>query len=147
MNLDRYPYFASNNFRDYYFYSDGPNGLIKKGVRFSKMRESPVMYNLAFGDIGEGTDEIDDEVVSNNNDRNIVLATVANTIFDFTNTYGNHYIFATGSTPSRTRLYQIGIAALLDEISLNFNVYGFKDGLWRQFQKNTNYEAFLVKRK
>src|SRR5258707_3578641 len=125
MNLERYPYFASNNFRDYIFYSSGPKGHIKKGVRFSRMNENPIIYNLAFGDIGEGTDVMDDVVVSNNNDRNIVLATVAHTIFDFTNNYGNHYIFATGSTSSRTRLYQIGIASLWEEISQDFDVYGF----------------------
>jgi hypothetical protein len=147
MNLERYPYFASNNFRDYYFFSTGPKGHIKKGVRFSRMNDDPIIYNLAFGDIGETTGEIDDVIVSNNADRNMVLATVANTIFDFTNNYGNHYIFATGSTPARTRLYQISIAALWTDINLDFDIYGFKDDLWRPFQKNTNYEAFLVKRK
>jgi len=111
------------------------------------MSDHPVMYNLAFGDMSQDADTIDDLVISNNNDRNIVLATVANTIFDFTENYGNHYIFAKGSTPSRTRLYQIGIGAMLVDINLDFDVYGFKDGLWRSFQKNVNYTAFLVKRK
>lgn len=147
MNLERYPYFASDDFKNYYFYSSGPNGQIKKGVRFSKMSDHPIMYNLAFGDMSGHTDMIDDLVISNNNDRDIVLATVANTIFDFTANYGNHYIFARGSTPSRTRLYQIGITAMLVDIKRNFDVYGFKNGLWRSFQKNTNYTAFLVKRK
>ena len=36
---------------------------------------------------------------------------------------------------------------LWEQISLNFDVYGFKDGGWHPFQKNVNYEAFLVKRK
>jgi len=147
MKLERYPYFASNDFKNYIFYSNGPKGQIKKGVRFSKMNNNPIMYNLAFGDIAEGTDVIDDMAVSNNNDRDLVLATVANTIFDFTNNYGNHYIFAIGSTSVRTRLYQMGIVGLWNEISIDFDVYGFKDGSWHTFQENVNYKAFLVKRK
>lgn len=147
MNLERYVYFADNNYKNYEFYSIGPKGQIKKGVRFSKINDDPVIYNLAFGDISAETDKIDDAVISNNHDRDLVLATVANTIFDFTNHYGNHYIYATGSTTSRTRLYQIGIAGLLTEINKDFEVYGFVNGKWQIFQKNVNYEAFLVKRK
>ncbi len=44
-------------------------------------------------------------VVSNNEHRDIVLATVANTIAEFCNHYGYHYIYAKGSTTARTRLY------------------------------------------
>jgi hypothetical protein len=86
------------------------------------MNNEPIIYNLAFGDIPDGTDMIDDAVVSNNDDRDMILATVANTIFDFTNNYGKHYIFATGSTPARTRLYQMGISSLWNEISIDFAV-------------------------
>jgi hypothetical protein len=58
-----------------------------------------------------------------------------------------HYIFATGSTPARTRRYQMGITSLWNEISIDFDVYGFKDGSWQVFQSNGDYDAFLVKRK
>lgn len=147
MNLERYVYFADYNYNNYEFYSIGSKGKIKKGVRFSKINDDPIIYNLAFGDISVETDRIDDAVISNNQDRDLVLATVANTIFDFTNHNGNHYVYATGSTPARTRLYQMGIAGLLTEINVNFDVYGFKDGQWQVFQRNVNYKAFLVKRK
>jgi hypothetical protein len=148
MNLERYPYFAKNDYHDFEFYSEGPNGRIKKAVRFLKIvDEDPAFYNLAFGDVSDETDAIDDSIVSNNNDRDMVLATVAKTVIDFTNIHGNHYVFATGSTPARTRLYQISISALLNEISKDFEVMGFKDSRWESFKKNVNYEAFLVKRK
>ncbi|SHN30493.1 DUF6934 family protein [Mucilaginibacter sp. OK098] len=148
MNLERYPYLVKNNFHDYEFYSEGPNGRIKKAVRFTKINdEEPIFYNLGFGDVSEKTDAIDDSIVSNNNDRDIVLATVAKTVIDFTNIHGNHYVFATGSTPARTRLNQISISGLFNEISIDFEVLGFKDGNWQPFKKNANYEAFLVKRK
>jgi hypothetical protein len=51
-----------------------------------------------------------------------------------------------GSTPSRTRLYQIGINRLWQEIRKDFMVWGYKDGDWEDFRSNVNYEAFLVKR-
>ena len=77
----------------------------------------------------------------------MVLATVARTVIDFTNVHGNHYILAAGSTPAWTRLYQMGISKLWDEISVDFIVQGYIDGNWRPFEKDVNYEAFLVKRK
>ena len=77
----------------------------------------------------------------------IILATVANTINDFCDHYGNHYIFAVGSTAARTRLYQMGISKLLNEISIDFEILGSKDGGLYEFQKNVNYDSFFVKRK
>jgi hypothetical protein len=147
MNLDRYEYFNSNNYLDYEFYSEGPNGKIKKAIRFIKINDEPIIYNLGFGDVSEDNSVIDDDIVSNNEDKDKVLATIANTIIDFSSHHGNHYIFATGSTSSRTRLYQMSIASLWNEISTNFYVYGLINGSWHEFQRNVNYEAFLVKKK
>jgi hypothetical protein len=110
-DLERYPYINSNDFQDYEFYSDGPKGWIKKIVMFTKIPNSePPIYNLGFGDQDPNSEKTDDVVVNNNEDRDIVLATVANTIVEFCNHYGNHYIYAKGSTTARTRLYQMGIA-------------------------------------
>ncbi len=147
MNLQRYVYFASNDFQDYEFYSNGPNGKIRKVIMYTKIQDSPAMYNLAVGDADFDTGVVYDNVISNNKDRDIVLATVANTINEFSDRYGNCWIFATGSTPSRTRLYQMGIARLWNDISIDFEVYGDKNGNWQQFQQNVNYSPFLVKRK
>ena len=147
MNLPHYNYFAKNNYQDYEFYSDGPNGRIKKVVMFSKMQDDPLVYNLAFGDEEADTGVVSDLAITDNKDTMIVLATVANTINDFCDRYGNHYIFATGSTAARTRLYQMGISNFLNEISMNFEILGSKNGVLYGFQKNVNYDSFLVKRK
>jgi hypothetical protein len=146
MNLPRYQYFTSN-FKDYVFFSEGPKGRIKKVVRFTKIEDNPDIYNLAFGDESQDSGNIDDLVVTNNYDRDIVLATVINTVIEFSNHFGNHYVYATGSTPARTRLYQIGISNLLNEISVDFDIYGWRDGVFYKFEKNVNYGAFLIKRK
>jgi hypothetical protein len=149
MNLEHYQYFNSNEYTDYEFYSEGPKGRISKMVTFTRIpNTTPPVYNLAFGDLNPDTGELDDTVISNNQDRDIVLATVANTIAEFCDHYGNHYIYAKGSTLSRTRLYQMGIAGLWKEISTDFEVYGLKDNVWRDYEPySINYDAFLVKRK
>lgn len=148
MNLGRYNYFT-NDYQAYEFYSEGPKGRIRKLVIFTRIPDTdPEIYNLAFGDAHPVTGKLDDEVISNNEDRDIVLATVANTIATFCDHYGNHYIYAEGSTPSRTRLYQMGIAGLWDEINTDFEVFGLKENNWHKFEPNgVNYQAFLVKRK
>jgi hypothetical protein len=147
MNLPHYTYFTRNNYQDYEFYSDGPNGRIKKVVMFSKMQDDPLVYNLAFGDEDPNTGVVSDLAITDNKDTMIVLATVANTINDFSDRYGNHYIFAIGSTTARTRLYQMGISSILDQISIDFEILGSKNGVLHTFQRNVNYDSFLVKRK
>jgi hypothetical protein len=147
MNLELYPFLTNNEFQEYSFYSDGPKGKIKKTVVYTKINDDPIIYNLAFGDEDPNTGLISDNIISNNEDRDIVLATVANTINTFTDHYGNNLIYATGSTPARTRLYQISITKLLDEISLDFDVYGIIDDEVFPFNRNVNYEAFLVRKR
>lgn len=149
MNLKHYDFFNINNNRAYEFYSEGPKGKIKKLITFTKIPEiEPIIYNLAFGDANLDTGELNDKIVSNNQDVNLILATVANAVAEFCDHYGNHYIYAEGSTPSRTRLYQISIAGLWKQINEDFDIYGLKDTEWQQFKPNSvNYEAFLVKRK
>lgn len=149
MNLERYHYFNSNDYRAYEFYSYGPKGRIKKLVLCTKVPDTePPLYNLAFGDKHPETGNLDDEIVSNNQDRDKVLATVANTIVEFCNHYDNPYVYAEGRTPSRTRLYQMGIAGLWDEISADFEVFGLSGEHWHKFEPySINYEAFLLKRK
>lgn len=105
------------------------------------------MYNLAFGDENPETGLLDDSAKSNNEDRDKVLATVANTIINFSDHYGNHLIYATGSSRARTRLYQMSIAAMIDKINKDFDVYGVIDLIAYPFQKSVNYDAFVVKRK
>ena len=148
MHLECYSYFTSN-FKAYEFFSEGPRGRIRKLVTFTAIPDTdPPIYNLAFGDANPNTGKLDDNVISNNNDRDIVLATVANTITAFCDYFGNQYIYAEGSTPSRTRLYQMGITNLWEVISADFYVFGLKENEWQKFKPYSgNYDAFLIKRK
>jgi hypothetical protein len=145
MNFPKYPTIASNDHRMYLFYSNGPRGIVAKGVIYSQIGMN--LYNLAFGDWQQEGEKLDDFSRSNNGDRDKVLATVAFTAIDFTDNYPSAQIFAEGSTSARTRLYQMAISNNLLEIKLNFNILGSRNGSWEPFALNGNYEAFLIRRK
>lgn len=148
MNLDHYDlYPGSGNFY-YEFYSEGPKGRIRKLIQFHLVQDSPdVVYNLGFGDWVDETGDVDDLAVSNNNDRKRVLSTVAQAVLAFTRKHKNAFIVAKGSTPSRTRLYQMGIAEFYYDIESLFHVSGRIGSRWLAFEKGKNYDAFLIKRK
>lgn len=76
-----------------------------------------------------------------------MLATVASTVYAFTDKYPNAWIYIQGSTEVRTRLYRMGITNNLHEIRKDFNLYGLKEDKWVEFRLNTEYQAFLIQRK
>lgn len=146
MKIATYPFVKRPESYYYEFYSEGPNGSIKKVVEYFRLQELDAeVFNLAFGDWDEDNHRINDLSISNNADRDKVLATVAATVTDFMEDHPNAIIIAAGSTSSRTRLYQMGIAKVLDEISQNFEIQGYINNSWRPFQRGVNYSAFLLK--
>jgi len=95
----------------------------------------------------EDTGEINDTVITNNEDGKKVLATVAMILNDFLLKYPDMCVFAVGSTHSRTRLYRMGITNYWHVISLDFEVYGLRNKQWELFELRKDYDAFLVRRK
>lgn len=146
MKYPKYQYSAEPNLHHYEFVSEGPRGKIKKVIEFSETNVENV-YNLAFGDLDEKTGQVDDKSVTNNGDSLKVLSTVASSVYTFTSKYPDSWVFATGSTTVRTRLYRMGLTNNLAEISEDFQVFGLRDDNWEEFIIGEDYEAFLVKRK
>lgn len=146
MKLPKYPLASSDRLMTFEFISEGPKGLIHKLVRYQPTNLKNV-YNLAFGDKDHATGNIDDTVISNNGDSEKVLATVAATVYAFTDRYPDAWIYATGSTKSRTRLYRMGIAKFLAEIEDDIEVLGERSDDWETFRRDVEYEGFLVRRK
>ena len=146
MEQERYNYSAEKKLMYFEFFSIGPKGQIKKIIEFSETNVKDV-YNLAFGDFDEKTQQISDTIVTNNGEGLKVLATVASSVYAFTAKRPEAWVFATGSTDVRTRLYRMGLTNNLAEISKDFNVYGLKEDQWEDFLIGDDYEAFLVKRK
>lgn len=146
MQLEQYRLKANKTFVSFRFTSVGLKGSIEKRILYSKTDDRGV-YNLAFGDKLENSKEINDTVVTNNQDSQKVLATVAASVYVFTKKYPKAWVVLTGSTASRTRLYRMGISLYFDELSQDFDIYGYLNEKWVGFERNTDYEAFIVKRK
>jgi hypothetical protein len=123
MRYESYQLEIADSLMTFEFISEGSKGFIKKRIQYEQTGRDN-FYNLAFGDVDIDTDEINDEVITDNKDTLKVLATVAKTVNTFLHKYPNARIYAKGSTPSRTRLYRIGISNNLEEISENYKVYG-----------------------
>lgn len=146
MLLARYELKSDESLTVFEFVSVGRKGAIPKIVQYSETNLNG-FYNLGFGDKSLQTGEVDDAVISDNGDRQKVLATVAATVYAFTDRYPQAWIYATGSTKSRTRLYRIGLTSSWSEIIKDFELYGLKEGEWHEFVKGDEYEAFLVRRR
>jgi len=145
MELERYDFKVTAN--RYLFISMGPKGRIKKMVKFDLHRGGrPAFYTLSFGDWLTG-EMIDDKIITNNRDSHKILATVAATVVDFMDKNPDALILAMGSTPARTRLYQMNINKYLPMIGALFVVEGFIRGAWQPFKYGPTYTAFLLKHK
>jgi hypothetical protein len=146
MRNERYQLEASFDAMTFEFTSVGPKGEIPKLVIYSKTSTKNV-YNLAFGDKDPITGDIDDLIVTDNKDSQKVLATVASTLYKFIEHYPKSWVGAEGSTKARTRLYQISISKYLDEITEDFIVLGYRDQKWVKFEKNVQYDTFVITHK
>lgn len=145
MKLPKYEIEAEDTLEVFEFVGIGKKGSIPKLIKFSETALSG-FYNLAFGDKDLLTGEIDDKVVSNNGDSEKVLATIVSAVYAFTDKNKDAWVYATGSTPSRTRLYRIGITKYVDEVKSDFEIYGLFNGEWENFEKGVDYTAFVVRR-
>jgi hypothetical protein len=147
----KYDFYAAIRITDdlsvFDFVSIGERGHVPKRIIFMPTEIGQV-YNLAFGDIKE-TGEIDDYSVTDNGDRNKILATIVDVVSTYTERYPERMIYFKGSTKERTRLYRMAIGLNLEELLQTFDIYAqveWSDHFIR-FRKNIEIIAFLVKRK
>jgi hypothetical protein len=151
MNPNSYPFKIESNHLSFEFFSEGPNGRIKKVIQFIKLNEpnsKEDIYNLGFGDYNEAEGKIDDLAISDNKDTEKILVTIANAVTHFFDRYPHAKIFVKGSTPSRTRFYIINITKHLELVFHNFEVWGaISENQWEIFESDRPYQALLAKRK
>ena len=95
---------------------------------------------------------IDYTGITNNGDRNRLLATVASIIFTFLEKNPGNAVYLTGSDLRRTLLYQRAINYAYEELIQLFNIEGdistgedFSE--FEPFDTSKNYYGFRVKRK
>jgi hypothetical protein len=144
MGKDKYIVEAGEDHLTYTFYSVGPKGSILKIILYQKISEN--LYNLAFGDSHGRGYEFDDFIRTDNKDTEIVLATVASTLYDFFEHYDGSLVVAQGSSHSRTRLYRRYITIFIDAIKSDFVLFGELDGKLERFRIDIDYQSFLIKK-
>lgn len=136
---------TTDDFSLFDFVSIGKKGQVSKRIEFS-VTEIPNFVNLAFGDIDENG-EIDDYSISDNGDRNKVLATVAYAVDLYLTKYPHKWVYFKGSTQERTRLYRMAIGLNFEELSSKFEIFIEQTGNILPFQKNIAIDGILVKKK
>jgi hypothetical protein len=146
MELPRYQISTNEDQTVFKFISDGPKGKITKIVLYQPMNEID-LYNLALGDLDHNTGEIDFDSKTNNRDRNVILATVSETVYGFLFNRPYCSIHFRGSDTIRTRLYQMAISNYFDELSEDFEIQGKLKHELLRFKKGVNYEAFIIQLK
>ena len=150
MEWEKYDQFrVSRDSLEFIFESVGPKGIITMIVQF-KPTDDPEIYNLAFGNVlSDG--KMDDHTRNGNKDRNKIMATVADMVYEFTAKYPDKYVFFKGSTPGRTRLYRMALSLNFSLLSIDLEIYGVvpeEDSYGMEpFRKNEEYYGFVVKRK
>ena len=146
MKLERYELKAGRSLTTFEFLSEGRKGKILKVIQFQQMN-LPNLYNLAFGDKNPDTGEVDDKIITDNGDSEKVLATVVAAVYAFAYKYPNAWVYATGSTGARTRLYQMGINKYFEIVEIDFDIMGEQQNEWEWYEKGKDYQAFAVHRK
>ena len=146
MKVDKYHLKADSKFIRFEFISEGPKGNIRKLIEFQETNVTGI-FNLAFGDLKGNSENLDDLSISNNDDTEKILATVVSAVYAFFDKYPTVYVYATGSTKARTRLYRIGITKFHEEMKNDFYLYGQLDNEFVTFEVGIEYKAFLAQRK
>lgn len=146
MKIEKYHLKSDSTLSYFEFISIGSKGAIRKMIEFQNT-STPGLYNLAFGDKHPETNEIDDLAISNNGDTQKILATVVAALYAFFDRNPEAIVYATGSTPARTRLYRMGITKFYDEIQNDFYLYGQLGNKLYIFEIGVEYEGFVGQRK
>jgi hypothetical protein len=146
MKIEKYALKSDRNLTFFEFISESPKGAIHKLIHFQETNK-PGLYNLAFGDKHPDTGEINDLAISNNGDSEKVLLTVASALYAFFDKHPDVFVYATGSTAARTRLYRMGITKFYKEIIADFQLFGQIGDEFHEFETDKEYDGFLVQRK
>jgi hypothetical protein len=127
MDFLKYKLTANADFTVYNFTSTGKNGAIEKAIKYTQTL-NPGVYNMGFGDIISeskitGEVEIDDIGLSNNGDIEKVLATVAHSVFIFTEHYPDAFVLFGSNDKAKLRLFRMAISRNMTEIMRTFTVF------------------------
>lgn len=125
------------------FESTGKKGVVPKVIVFFHLGKN--IWNLGFGD--GSTADFDDEIITNNQDVQRVLQTIANTVHQFLETHPDRQVYIRPVDDKRKRLYNAVISRKSIEIASSFAVLGLYKGAFEKYDAGKTYDGFLVSAK
>jgi len=129
----------------YTFASKGKNGVIPKAIAFQEIDAG--LYNLALLDYDEQNKIWLDDSNTNNGDLSKVMATVAQTIVLFLDTYPTSSIYIEANSNARNRLYHRIMTNYRAEFELYFEIEASLDGIKEPFGIGKQYDSFYIRKK
>lgn len=131
------------------FFSEGPNGRfeLRSFITTTKNDQTKQLLNVGFGVWDDALQKVDDRIETRNNDMRQILGTMAVIALDFLYRHPSVFLYAEGSTPTRTRLYQREISKILNELPSDLQLHGLiraHDTGFVRFRQGTNFDAFLL---
>ena len=126
----------------YEFGSIGEEKVVCKQVKFSPS-QIPDFYWLALVDVLEDG-SVSDSSGPRQGDVEKVLATVLQTMLAFFKKYPTASVAFSGSTDTRTRLYNMAIVRDLNNARDTFLIQGYVDGLFEEYTPGRRYAGFAV---
>lgn len=141
MDRSLYQYIFDNSGRIFSFSSTGGREM-DKVVLFIPTAYSDC-YSITLGDLQiDGSIDVNERGGSYNAE--FVLSTVAKVIAFFLSDFPGAEVIIEGSTPARTRLYQIAISREMDDLGRYFDVYGVDGDTVEIFRKGRMYRSFAI---
>lgn len=135
-------------FDSHRFFSEGSNGRFELRTFITRVGRNSRqnLFNVGFGVWDDVLQKVDDTAETKNGDFRRILGTIATIALNFLQQYPSAFLYAEGSTPVRTRLYQREISNVLDEIPKELRVFGFikKNETFVDYQKGVNFDGFLL---
>ncbi len=145
MKKEAYEYKKIEDLTLYEFFSIGPKGRIQQMIQLGMVQKVPLIFNLELGPI-LSDNKIDTLSVTNNKDTKKILQSVTESILEFLNGRQEALVLIQGSTPARTRLFQMWIRGIHDQYREDISIEGWFRNRWYEFQKDMQFEAFLIKK-
>lgn len=128
------------------FISESKDKRIEKLIMYDPIEVD--LYNLAFGDRkNKDTLDIDDKIVSNNNDFSKIFSTIVHTFPKFFEKNPASSIFFQGSTKQRTKVYGWIISRRYKEFNLEYDIFGGSGDSIENFVKLKEYEYYIIQKK
>ena len=75
------------------------------------------------------------------------MSTVVSALYVFFDHHPDVFVYISGNTNVRTRLYRIGISKYYNELIDDFYIYGLLNGTFENFTLGVDYEGFLTQKK